>query len=128
MCMSSTLCFVQDWWPRVQLLITSPLSRAIKTGLLARPPGVTAPVICTELCRERIGTHPCDHRRKIGELAADFPEVNFELLQPREADPHWTEEREPWHGIVTRSLQLLDLIMNRYAVVTRAASVCASHR
>lgn len=99
-------------WSTAQLVVVSPLSRAIKTGLLARPEDLKLPYIATELLRERIGTHPCDHRRSKTELAADFPLVDFSLLSAEE-DPYWTEEREPWEDLVGRALAFLEFIMAR---------------
>jgi len=103
----------EHMWEHVELVFCSPLSRAIKTSLLARPVDAKLPTICTELVRERIGTHPCDKRRSISELSADFPEVDFSALQPEEEDPFWTPAREPWEDMVTRAMSLLDVIRSR---------------
>ena len=55
-------------------------------------------------------------RGPVPELRADFPEVDFAGLAPHEADPYWTEAREPWADIVQRAVQLLQLIMSRCGV------------
>eukprot|EP01025_Chloroclados_australasicus_P056922 TRINITY_DN70883_c0_g1_i1.p1 TRINITY_DN70883_c0_g1~~TRINITY_DN70883_c0_g1_i1.p1 ORF type:complete len:238 (-),score=16.23 TRINITY_DN70883_c0_g1_i1:27-698(-) len=38
------------------------------------------PVVALEVCRETLGVHPCDARRSITKQKADFPGVNFDLI------------------------------------------------
>jgi hypothetical protein len=63
----------------VELVVVSPLSRAIQTGLIAFPEKSSAgpPFIASSLCRERIDVHMCDRRRSRAVLEADFPLVDF---------------------------------------------------
>jgi len=84
----------------IEVVLVSPLSRAIKTGLLAVPPGPK--FVIQDAIRERIGTHPCDRRRTRAELAADFPSVDSADLSS-EADDKWSAAREPWAGVVARA-------------------------
>lgn len=66
-----------------QLIVTSPLSRAVETclGLFS---GRRAPFVVEALHRE-YQEESCDIGRPPGELAADFPELAFDHLE----DPWW---------------------------------------
>jgi len=85
---------------RVDVVLTSPLSRTIQTALLAIPEG--PPFVVEDGCRERIGTHPCDKRRSRAELRADFPRIVLDGLAAEE-DDKWTEAREPEHELNMRA-------------------------
>ena len=101
-----------------QLLVVSPLRRVTQTGLLAfehaLPPspsrgGAALPVVAHELCHERAGRHTCDKRLDRTALAAAYPLVDYEQLDPAkahrlvpsEADPYWGDglTREPWEAL-----------------------------
>lgn len=98
---------------RVEVVLLSPLSRAIQTGLLAFPKGHCSPPFeAVEDLRERSGTHPCDKRRSKAELRAAFPRVNFDGL-PSDEDTLWREERESQHDLAARAARLLDALMKR---------------
>ena len=94
----------------VDVVLVSPLSRAVQTGLLGVPPG--PPFVATELLRERNGRHPCDKRRARTALTADFPTVDFSALTAEE-DDSWTPEREPWADLVGRAGAFLRLLVTR---------------
>lgn len=64
-----------------QLLVTSPLSRAIDTCLIAFPGYGKQNIVATDLCRERISKYTSDVRKSRTELEKLFPTVNFSLLQ-----------------------------------------------
>ena len=85
---------------RVDVVLTSPLSRTIQTALLAVPEG--PPFVVEDGCRERNGTHPCDKRRSRSELRADFPQLVLDNLASEE-DDSWTEAREPEHHLNERA-------------------------
>lgn len=103
----------------IDVVFVSPLSRAIKTGLLAIPEG--PPFIVEDLLRERIGTHPCDKRRSRAEIKADFPSVDVSTLEYEE-DEKWSEAREPWADVSARAEAVLEKLRARaearIAVVT----------
>lgn len=92
----------------IDVVFVSPLSRTIQTGLICVPPGPR--FIVDERIRERNGAHPCDKRRPLAELTADFPTVDFSPLVAEE-DNTWTPEREPWAALVARAGDFL-----RYAI------------
>ena len=94
----------------IDVVLVSPLSRAILTGLLAIPPGPR--FIVHDDVRERIGTHPCDQRRSRTELASDFPSVDFSPLST-EHDERWSPEREPWADLVARAGGVLETLQAR---------------
>ena len=96
--------------PHPGVVLVSPLSRTIQTALIAFG-GAGAPAarfVSEELIRERNGAHPCDRRRPVAELAADFPAVDFGRLTA--ADETWTPAREPWPATVARATAFLHLL------------------
>ena len=93
----------------LDVMLTSPLSRAVQTAMIAAPPGTRFEV--EELVRERNGTHPCDKRRSRAELAADFP--GLDLKDIAEEDDSWTEAREPFERTVARAEALLRAVAAR---------------
>jgi len=95
---------------RLDVVLVSPLSRAIQTALLAIP--YRQPFVVEDDVRERIGTHPCDKRRSRAELKADFPEVDVSPLATEE-DDKWSPEREPMADLVARSERVLHTLKNR---------------
>ncbi|KAA0155977.1 hypothetical protein FNF29_01396 [Cafeteria roenbergensis] len=98
---------------RVEVVLVSPLSRAIHTGLLAFPAGDASPPFeAVEDLRERLGSHPCDKRRSKAELRADFPGVNLDGLLTEE-DTLWREERESQHDLAARAARFLGALMQR---------------
>ena len=64
--------------PRPDLVVCTPLTRAIQTtlGLFA---GIDAPILIHSLHRERC-EHSCDVGRSPSELAAEFPHLDFAHL------------------------------------------------
>ena len=66
----------------VERVVTSPLTRAIQTTLLAFPAPRTAPITVEALLRERLESS-CDVGRSPAALAADFPALAFGHLPDR---------------------------------------------
>ncbi|MEO8484801.1 MAG: histidine phosphatase family protein [Betaproteobacteria bacterium] len=75
----------------VELVVTSPLTRALQTavGLFADHPHAPA-MLVAHLARERV-ENSCDVGRSPGELAAEFPTLDVAHL----ADVWWHAEGEP---------------------------------
>ena len=98
----------------VELVCTSPLSRAVETALLAFQDASNRDVdfIAHENLREQIGQNVCDQRRSITELQGDFSSVNFSLLLS-EHDKLWTPERETKNEVATRGWEFLHWVMAR---------------
>ena len=90
---------------RPQLVVVSPMTRALQTASLAwpdhsgrRPPiPFRPPMIATSLARERIGNHTCDGRRSRSALAKEFPHVNFGEVAEEE-DEMWHHKEDPPNG------------------------------
>lgn len=85
------------------LLVCSPLSRAIQTCLLACQ-RISKPLIVNPLCAERVA-YACDIGRPVEVLRNDFPDLNYELVQPPEA--WWWMPEELEDRTTTGSLALL---------------------
>jgi broad specificity phosphatase PhoE len=71
----------------VELVICSPMCRTIQTALMAFAPLVgTVPFLAHEMVREETGVHLCDQRRSVARQRAEFPHVQFDLLES-DTDP-----------------------------------------
>ena len=81
--------------PPPELVVVSTLSRTIQTAQTGFKdlPGWPTTFVSTELCRERISVHECDHRRTLTDLRKDFPFVDFALVKD-EDDVLWTARKE----------------------------------
>jgi len=70
-----------DALPKVQLVVSSPLTRALQTafGIYSCGKGEDVPLVVLEALREFNSSvfHPCDARRRREELELDFPGANF---------------------------------------------------
>ena len=119
---SATLQGVLAGLPHPELVLVSPLSRTIQTALIAFA-AAASPVrmVSEELIRERNGAHPCDRRRPVAALSADFPAVDFSSLT--ETDETWTVAREPWEGTVGRATAFL----HKLAALPQRAIAAVTH-
>ncbi|KAJ6391382.1 hypothetical protein OIU77_025375, partial [Salix suchowensis] len=97
---------------RIDLVITSPLCRAMQTATQVfcfKCP----PIVAAELCRERLGVHPCDKRRTISENRSRFPTIDFSLIESDE-DILWkTDARETDEEIAARGLEFMRWLWTR---------------
>jgi broad specificity phosphatase PhoE len=98
----------------VQLVVASPLSRAVETAMLVMPDRVSsAPFVAHELLRERSGWMLNAKRRSKVELQARFPGCSFELLETEE-DALWKpEELEPTSDCAERGYKFLCWLWER---------------
>ncbi|XP_014516920.1 phosphoglycerate mutase-like protein 1 isoform X3 [Vigna radiata var. radiata] len=83
------------------------------------------PIVAFELCRERMGVHPCDKRRSISEYQSLFPAIDFSLIDSNE-DTWWkTDVRETKEEIACRGLKFMNWLGTRkekeIAIVTHRA-------
>ena len=113
----------------LELIVVSPLRRTLQTAslLFADKIGTSVEFVAVEHVREQTGAHPCDRRRSITEQKADFPHVDFSLIED-DVDPlycKYESVREPseevakrvnafWHWIASRKEKNI-------AVVTHSA-------
>jgi len=80
-----------------QVVIVSPLHRAIQTALISfdhhRRNGVQ--FVAHEGCREQLGLLTCNKAHPISQTKVDFPTVDFSLISQGEEDTLWSpHERE----------------------------------
>ena len=81
-----------------ELVVVSPLTRAIQTASIAWPNTTKwdrPPFVATSLARERISTHQCDRRRSRATLAAEFPHVDFSEVADGEDEMWESKEHFP---------------------------------
>lgn len=76
-----------------EVVVVSTLSRTIQTATLAFEGLDAGPFVATELCRERIADHECDHRAPRRDLERDWPSVDFSGVADDE-DTLWTTRKE----------------------------------
>eukprot|EP00919_Chromeraceae_sp_WS-2016_P028587 GHVR01067633.1.p1 GENE.GHVR01067633.1~~GHVR01067633.1.p1 ORF type:complete len:264 (+),score=8.54 GHVR01067633.1:60-851(+) len=104
----------------VDLILVSPLCRAIKTGLLAfdhlityEPSNISSqvPIIANENIREQMGIYICDRRRSVMETRKDFPMVDFSHIDMD--DQRWTPTREDEFQLVDRAHEFLLWLRDR---------------
>ncbi|CAN6459542.1 unnamed protein product [Victoria cruziana] len=136
---------------KIDLVITSPLLRTIQTAVgvfggeeyvdgVQAPPLMVPnagssnhaaisslscpPFIAVELCREHLGVHPCDRRRKISDYQTLFPAIDFSLIENDE-DILWKPDiREPIDEVANRGKKFINWLWTRkekeIAVVTHS--------
>ena len=93
----------------VELVVSSPLSRALDTAMLVMPDETakgSSHFISHDSLRERSGWMLNARRRSRAELAARFPACSFALLETEE-DELWTDVLEPTDGCAERGYQFL---------------------
>jgi len=115
---------------RFEVVLTSPLSRALQTMEVAFE-GCSAKRVAVEGCRERLGVNPCDRRRSLAELRERFPGVDFDeaMGECSEHDALWEgygkERREPKEHLEARFVAFLRYLLSRpereIAVVTHSS-------
>jgi len=104
----------------LELVVVSPLSRAVQTASLALPVienWPRPPFVATSLARERVWTHQCDRRRPRHVLEKDFPHVDFSEVADGE-DEMWAVKEDAPHQLNStacrkRGVALLDWLWKR---------------
>lgn len=109
----------------MQVVLVSPLTRALQTALVAFS-GKNVPFVCVESLRERIGVNPCDKRRATHELVAEFASQHVDFSALAADDTLWTADvRETDDELLQRGLEVVQLIRERpesnIAVVTHSS-------
>ncbi|XP_056862036.1 phosphoglycerate mutase-like protein isoform X2 [Raphanus sativus] len=107
----------------VQLVITSPLRRAMQTSVgifrgqedmnqfdIFPKVNNSPPIVALEICRERMGLYPCDKRESIGTYRTCFSEIDFTMS---DEDALWAEERENMKDVSARGLHFLKWLWER---------------
>jgi broad specificity phosphatase PhoE len=95
-----------------ELVIVSPLARTIQTAKISfahyyDDPSLSIPWIAHEACREETGVLTCNKRRKLSEIVADFPDLNFHemteedtLWNPSERESNQSKSERIYHFLV----------------------------
>ena len=97
-------------WNDLQLVVSSPLSRALRTADLVVPQDHVKRISVEEF-REINGSFLNAKRRHVDELKAKFPGWDFGLLAP--SDNHWTEELETERECAERGYEGLCWLLRR---------------
>ncbi|XVE96680.1 hypothetical protein REPUB_Repub02eG0243300 [Reevesia pubescens] len=105
---------------RIELVITSPLSRAMQTavGVFGTEGQTTSTlnsprVMAVELCRDRLGVRRCDMRRKVSDCQSLFPSIDFSMMDD-EDDNLWNPNiREPEDELAKRGAKFLEWLWTR---------------
>ena len=105
---------------RVDLVITSPLTRCIQTANLVFFPGGNydvpsspPPMLCLEQVREAFGIHYPDKRRDKRLLQKHWPNVQFDPSMS-DLDEQWSDKsRETLQDVVQRVGQFLEWLVKR---------------
>lgn len=69
-------------------------------------------IIALDELRERSGKHPCERRRCVAQLQADFPTINFNYLQ-HDVDKLWHRTEEEYHSVLERLQRVVDLLTQK---------------
>jgi broad specificity phosphatase PhoE len=136
----------------LELVVVSPLTRAIETALLGLAPHLEVdddqlPLpppqqqqqlqgrrrrlrpVAIEQCREQFGQNLPDRRRTTAELRAEFPTVDFAAHAMAEEDELFTPERETLEALALRADAFLEVLSRRperhIAVVTHSSFLAA---
>jgi broad specificity phosphatase PhoE len=107
--------------PRVQairdqpeLVAFSPNCRALQTGVLVFEHLVgKVPFLAHEMVREGFGVHLCDQRRPTSRQTAEFPMVDFSLLETEEDVLFLPDRRETKPEIADRAYKFLEWLSAR---------------
>jgi broad specificity phosphatase PhoE len=106
-----------------ELVVCSPHCRALQTGALAfaslmgtssSGSAGAVPFVAHEMVREETGVHLCDKRRPVSQQRAEFPHVDFALLEESEDDPLFRDDqRESKLAVAQRIYAFLEWLDRR---------------
>lgn len=98
----------------VEVVIVSPLRRALRTAVEMFPPALDPPpIVANELCREAAGLHCCDERRPISVAALEFSGVNFRGCLNDADVLHNPTRRETVREVALRADLFIDVLRAR---------------
>lgn len=106
---------------RIELLVSSPLSRALETASLAFPEAAATSFLCLEHLREINGLLLNGQRIQRSALIKRFPTCDFSDLTT-EDDATWTQELEADASVVQRGYNSLRVLCKR---PERCIAICA---
>lgn len=93
----------------VQLVVSSPLSRALDTAMLVLPQATRRRFVANDNLRERSGWMLNARRRRRADQVARYPQCDFSLLESEDDELwlRWENELEPTSEVAERGYQLL---------------------
>jgi len=104
----------------VDVVLASPLTRTLQTATFMFPPpsdgaggAASPPIVAIELCREAHGGHPCDQRRPIHTIRAEFPHVDYSGIATDEDTQHNPDRRETVNEVAVRCDKFLQVLRGR---------------
>ena len=116
----------------LELVIVSPMTRALQTALLgfkAFAERADFPFLCLEACRERFGVNLPDKRRSTAAVAAEFPRVDFSMIETADDSLFSDDVRESSEALSRRADAFLEMLHARpeqhIAVVCHSSFLCA---
>ena len=106
-----------------QLVVLSPNCRALQTGVIAfRDLVGKIPFLAHEMVREETGVHVCDKRRPTSQQAAEFPMVDFSLLNDEEDRIFEHDRRETKAELTGRIYKFFEWLESREEKVVGISS------
>ena len=113
----------QEQFP-VDLVVVSPLQRAIQTALIVfNSTNRIRPNIAVEKCRKTLGVHTCDKRHNVSYLSTAFPSVNFTSITDG-TDPLLTSTHQETEAELQARVQVFfqEMYSNRISQFMAVAS------
>ncbi|CAM9387297.1 unnamed protein product [Ectocarpus sp. 6 AP-2014] len=98
-----------------ELVVVSPLTRAIETAMLAIDQVERVPWVALECVRERAGVQPCDRRRCVSELKMEYLNISFDAITDDD-DAYFDsqgDERETYDSMALRGRELFSWLRDR---------------
>lgn len=97
-----------------ELVVVSPLQRAIQTARISFQDHLDIPWIAHEGCREELGLLLCNKRRKLSEIKHENPHIDYSLMQDEDDSLFYDGRRETALEKADRVYDFLaDFIRNR---------------
>jgi broad specificity phosphatase PhoE len=105
---------VQGMKVKPELVVFSPLCRALQTGMLVfESLARKVPFLAHELVRELTGVHTCDRRRPRSQQANEFPLVDFSHIETEEDVNFHADDRETKVQLADRIYKFLEWLETR---------------
>ena len=77
-----------------ELIVVSPLQRAIQTALLTFADHNAVPWMAHEACREELGLLVCNQRRPLSEIQQEYPHIDYSYMVSEEDSLFYPDRRE----------------------------------
>ncbi len=104
-----------------QLIVVSPLVRAVQTALLTFADHIYAkkdkmkirvPLIAVDGCREQLGLLTCNKALPLSQTKSEFPEVDFSLVTHDEDDHLWNQYESRRESPIDEANRAYDFLTN----------------